>query len=333
MLARCARCQGTFTTEKFGIQTCPHCGSEIMLSDPASAPPPPSAPAAPAGESPTQPILPAAQAPAAAPPPASGWGPPPPGWTPPPPQGWGPVGGSPPPPPEQPSPFADRARLGLFAGFFQTLKLVATQPAELFSRVRIDQTGSAILFGVIGASIGNSASVLYGYVTRAATLSQMQARLGELPPAVVTFMEQVIQAIEATTSPGATALQVALTPLFSLIGIYLGAGLIHLALLLFKGAPRGFDATLTVVGYATGLYLLAALPSCGGLVALVWYLVAVIVGLGATHRIGPLKPALAVFAPLLLACLCCCVAMGLGAGAIKAALEAAEAAKGKPVSL
>ncbi|HYG70330.1 MAG TPA: YIP1 family protein, partial [Anaeromyxobacteraceae bacterium] len=34
MLARCARCQGTFSTDHFGLQTCPHCGAELMLSDP-----------------------------------------------------------------------------------------------------------------------------------------------------------------------------------------------------------------------------------------------------------------------------------------------------------
>ena len=26
MLARCARCQNTFTTETYGLQRCPHCG-------------------------------------------------------------------------------------------------------------------------------------------------------------------------------------------------------------------------------------------------------------------------------------------------------------------
>jgi hypothetical protein len=335
MLARCARCQGTFTTEKFGVQSCPHCGSEILLSDPSGAPPPPpAAPAAsPPGAAPTQPMQQAAPPPGA-PPPQAGWGPPPPGWSPPPPQGWGPVGGPPPPPQERPSPFAERARLGFFASYFETMKLVATQPQEFFGRVRIDQAGPAILFGVIGASVGNAAAVLYGFVTRAATLSQLQARLGDMPPQVAAFMEQLVQAFEATTSPAATAVQVMLTPLLALVGIYLSAGLVHLALMLFKGAGRGFQATLTVTAYASGLYLMAALPSCGGMVAMVWYLVALIIGLGAAHRTGPLKPALAVFAPLLLLCACCCAILGIGgAGFFKAAAEAAAAAKGKPTSL
>ncbi len=32
--ARCASCQGTFTTRKFGTQRCPHCGAELFLADP-----------------------------------------------------------------------------------------------------------------------------------------------------------------------------------------------------------------------------------------------------------------------------------------------------------
>jgi Zn-dependent protease with chaperone function len=32
--ARCASCQETFTTRKFGAQKCPHCGAELFLADP-----------------------------------------------------------------------------------------------------------------------------------------------------------------------------------------------------------------------------------------------------------------------------------------------------------
>ena len=34
MIARCARCQGTFQTDTFGRQRCPHCGAELLLADP-----------------------------------------------------------------------------------------------------------------------------------------------------------------------------------------------------------------------------------------------------------------------------------------------------------
>ena len=337
MLARCARCQGTFTTATFGLQTCPHCGSELMLADPSGATPPPPAP--PPGEPPVQPPPPGSGEPPAAAPPAppgppggAAPPPPPPGFPPPPPSGWGPL--HPPPPPawsELPSPFAERATRGFFASFFETFKLVGTQPADFFRRVRIDQTGAALLFGVIGSTIGSWASVLFSAVTRAATVSQLQARISELPPEAARFLEQLAVTVEKLSSPAATAVQLVLAPLLSILGIYLSAGIIHLVLRLFKGSTRGFDATLTVVAYASGLYLVAAIPQCGGLIAMVWYLAVLIIGLGEAQRCGSGKAALAVFAPIILLCLCCCgLGMIGGAGAFAALKQAAEAARQQP---
>jgi hypothetical protein len=333
MLARCARCQGTFTTATFGLQTCPHCGSELMLADPSGAsPPPPASPAAsPPPPStpppPTAPPDPAAEG-AAPPGPPPGW----PGSPPPPPTGWGPL--HPPPPPtwtELPSPFAERSSRGFFAAFLETFKLVGTQPADFFRRVRIDQTGAALLFGVVGSTVGNWASLLFGAMTRAVTVNQLQARISELPPEAARFIQQFASTIEGLTSPTATAVQMLLAPLLSLVSIYLAAGVVHLVLMLFKGAGRGFDATLTVVAYASGLYLVMAVPQCGGLIAVVWYLAVLIIGIGEAQRCGPGKAALGVFAPALLVCACCC-GVGLlgGAGAWSAIQQAAEAARQKP---
>ena len=168
-------------------------------------------------------------------------------------------------------------------------------------------------------------------MTRAATLGQLQARISELPPEAARFIEQLAATIDGLTSPTATAVQMLLSPLLSLISIYLVAGVIHLVLMLFKGAGRGFDATLTVVAYASGLYLAMAVPQCGALIATVWYLAVLIIGLGEAQRCGPGKPALAVFAPVILLCLCCC-GLGVigGAGAWSAIQQAAEAARTKP---
>ncbi len=53
MLARCARCQATFTADRFGLVVCPHCGSELLLADP-SAPAKGPAPAGPASAPPPE---------------------------------------------------------------------------------------------------------------------------------------------------------------------------------------------------------------------------------------------------------------------------------------
>jgi hypothetical protein len=207
---------------------------------------------------------------------------------------------------------------------------VATQPADFFRRVRVDQAGSAVLFGVLAATVGAVASAIYGYLSGAATLAAMQELLQQLPEEQARFLRLFTQGM----SGGMTVLQIVLAPLFAVVGIYLNAAIVHLLLLLFRGAPRGFDATLTVVAYATGLQLLLAVPGCGGLVAAVWFLVVLIIGLGEAQRCGPGKAAAAVFAPVALACVCCCAALGIGgAGFLKTLQQAAEAAKSQGTSL
>lgn len=322
MLARCARCQGTFTTDHYGRQICPHCGSELILPEPAVPPgqgaQPPPAPPEPQAQPP--------QGGSAEPPPAAygpppGGAPPPEGWGPPPPQpgpGPGPAGwGAYPPPgafggPEAPSPFAERARRGFFAAFFETWKLVATQPQQFFARVRIDQTGTAVLFGVIAATVGNAAAAVYGYFSGQQALLALQPMIQNMPEEQARFMRLYMQAL----SGGSTLAQLVLAPLLTVIGMYVGSAILHLLLLLFRGATRGFDATLTVVAYANGINLLLAVPACGWFLAVVWGLVATIIGLGAIHRCGTGKAAAAVLAPAALACVCCCAIAGLSAPAL-----------------
>lgn len=325
MLARCARCQGTFTTDHFGLQTCPHCGAELHLADPN----------APAGSAaPQEPVTPSAAPPDAAPqpPPAPPPQPPPvfgtagapagPGAPPPGGPGWG----APPPPPPSPdgsipSPFAERARRGLVAAFFETWKLVATDPQRFFSRVRIDQTGTAILFGVIAATIGNAAAAVYGYLSSQQALVAFRGVMEKLPEDQARIMRLYEQALSGSF----TLAQVVLAPLFTLIGIYVTAAILHLLLLLFRGASRGFDATLTTVAYVNGLNLLLAVPGCGGLLALVWMIVALVIGIAAAHRCGTGRAAAAVLAPAVLVCVCCCGIAGISAPAFLKSLQ--DAAK------
>jgi len=336
MIARCARCQGTFTTDRFGAQSCPHCGTTLDLADPGAAaaqpPPPPAggqwagpatppAPGAPpaAGAVPPLPGAPPPHAlPPGGPPPAGSWGPPP-GWTPPPPSIQ-----------ELPAPFAERSTRGFFPSLVETAKLVATQPADFFRRVRVDQAGSAVLFGVLLASLGTIAGAVYGWLGSSASLSAMEEMAAGLPEP----QARIFRGLGGMMSGAFTVGQLVTAPLFALIGIYLSAALLHLVLLVLRATPRRFDATLTTVGYAYGLFGLGVLPLCGGPVALVWYLAVVIIGLGEAQRCGAGKAAVAVFAPVLLACVCCCGAVGLGgAGAVQALKELADTAKDQGTSL
>jgi hypothetical protein len=306
MLARCFRCQNTFETDRFGTQTCPSCKAEIYLPDP-SAPPPPGAAPPEATRPPTPPPLPPAGAG------GPGWGPPPPGFTPPygPPPGWGPIPpGAVPPPVEQSAPFAERARLGFFASYVDTWKLAALAPGRFFRQVRVDELRSAVLFGTIAVTLGNWVALVVSYLSASATMGFFAQVTRRLDGRVDTA--PLFQMIQGFTLPSLIG-QLVATPLLALLGIYLAAGVFHLLLLVARGAPRRFDATLTVVAYASGIFILRALPVCGGLIALVWFTAAAVHGLAEAQRCGTGKAAFAVLGPLVLLCLFACLA-GLVAG-------------------
>jgi hypothetical protein len=216
-----------------------------------------------------------------------------------------------------PSPFAERAQRGFFGAFFETWKLVATQPQQFFRWVRIDQTGTAILFGVIASTAGNAVTAFYNYLSGQQALVAMREIMEKVPEEQARFMRMYVEFFTG----GMTLAQVVLSPILTLIFMYVGAGILHLLLMLFRGAKRPFDATLTAVAYANGLNLLLAVPGCGGLLAAVWGIVVLIVGLGEIQRCGSGKAAAAVLAPAALACVCCCAALGISAPAFLKGLE------------
>jgi hypothetical protein len=276
MIARCARCQGTFTTDRYGVQSCPHCGSEVHLADPnvGSAPPaePPSVP--------------------------------PPG-----------VGAPQLPPVQKVSaPFARRKELGFFPAYIESWKGASLQPNAFFRAIRTDEVSSAVLFGFLGLAAGSLVQAILGQFMNAASAPMMDVMFKRMPNGAE--MAEKFHALYQPSSGAFLIGQLILIPIMSLIGIYLGAGITHLFLMLFRGAKKGFNATLTACAYSSGIFLLNAVPACGGIVALVWFTVVFIIALSETHEIGVGRSALAVLAPYVLFCLCCCGAVGLGVGAM-----------------
>jgi hypothetical protein len=314
MLARCAHCQKTFETDRFGVQGCPHCGQQVLLADP-SAPPPAGTGAAPADAGPGAPppapppagegVAGAAPPGPGAPPAGGGWGAPPPGWGAPPP-GWGGPPGSA-PPAEAEAPWARRATLGNVRAFLDTWKLALLQPAAFFRAVKVSPAGPAILFGVVASTISSWVQALYGALWGAATRETLQRMLDQVPQGGRLGNTWMMNWVAGGSAAGTVGQMIA-APFLALLGVLVWSAVFHVVLLLLKGAPRGFDATLTVVGYASGAYLVAALPVPGiaGVVAFVWFLAAVGIGLQAAQRTTPGKAWAATLLPLGLVCLCCC---------------------------
>ncbi len=290
MLARCARCQQTFTTDRYGVQKCPHCGGNVLLRDPAA---PPEAPAEAGPGAPAEP--PRDLAPLPAPPPGAE----------------APAGE----PPEEGAPFARRREVGFLRGYAETLRRVAFEPGSFFRSVRVGQSGSAVLFGVLSITVGSWISTAYGALASAGGLSVVRW-VGVRLPQGKGFDSRAFEGLIERAGPVGIAIQLLAAPVVAVVVVYLVAAVVHLFLLLFRGAGRGFPATLTVVGYAQGLSLLSVLPLCGGLVAAVWALVVTIVGLGEAQRCGPGRAAAATLVPVALLVCCACAAGLLGAATL-----------------
>src|SRR5438046_9139617 len=62
-----------------------------------------------------------------------------------------------------------------------------------------------------------------------------------------------------------------LLPLFIVIGLFIGSGIVHLCLMIVGGANKPFETTFRVIAFSQGSAgPLPIIPFCGGVVSCVW---------------------------------------------------------------
>jgi hypothetical protein len=212
------------------------------------------------------------------------------------------------PPAEQGTPWERRVELGAWHAYLDTLVQALFEPGQLFRSARLDRGAAQIGFAVL--TVG--AAWFVGQMLDRFFLRQWTQRLFEKlggSGAMGPFWQK-LAAAGHDTSARAIILLAVLTPLVVLIGLYLNAGVTHVAAVLLGQAKRGFAATFAACAYACAPLLLLAIPGCGGIVGTVWTIVLTGVGLKETHRIAPGGAAAAVIAPYVLLC-CAACALGL----------------------
>jgi hypothetical protein len=107
--------------------------------------------------------------------------------------------------------------------------------------------------------------------------------LGTFGSVLSVFWDSIFQLGGA--NPLSPILMIFLAPFGVLIGLYVGTAIIHLFLIIVRGATGGFTATFRVSGYSYATYIFMAIPVLGSYVAVVWMLVVQIAGLAATHGV------------------------------------------------
>lgn len=216
-------------------------------------------------------------------------------------------GGVIPPPSDGPQPLPwEQPGYPLLEGLYETAKLFFTAPDAAFSRMQVaGELGRPILYAIVFGWLG----IIAGQVYQIA----MGGALYKLLPAIP----------QGTDFGTNTLLDVGImvvAPFLILIGLFVGAAIYHLFLMLYGGASSGFGATVRVMCYASTVQVLQVLPLCGGLIGTVWGIVLQIIGLAVAHRTTKGKAAAAVLTPAVLCCVCVAVVVALFLTTIMAAI-------------
>jgi hypothetical protein len=193
-----------------------------------------------------------------------------------------------------------------FATWWETSKMCLMQPSYAFSIMRqYGGAGQPMLFCAIGLAIGTFGQMLWYIpliVMFTALGAQGQANGGEV--AAVAGVQVVMQFFSAvfTVAIGAT------------LGLFIGAAIAHVCLMIVGGAKQSYETTLRVLGYAQGSTAWMNVIPCGGLAAFVWLIVLEILGFAQAHETTAGKAALAVFLPFIVCGGCVIILLAIAFG-------------------
>jgi len=188
-------------------------------------------------------------------------------------------------------PWDHRDQIGLVQAFTETVKVVLTEPGRAFSIM--DQEGglaSPLLFTLIGGCIGGIAALIYAQIFIHSPAYAAQAALLPLKLRAI---------IHASSGLGGLIW----IPFKTVIWAFISSAVVHLCLMLVGGAKRPFETTFRVLCFSMGASnVLFAIPICGGVLAGVWGLIVMVIGLAKAHDIQTGRSLTAVLLPVI----CCC---------------------------
>ena len=225
-------------------------------------------------------------------------------------------------PPTDPAPAApppvpglpwEEASAGLGSIFPTAIRFV-TSPIEAYKTMSLTvDLVRPIAYFVCWVLIGAVISQVWSYLLFDSIVGVLRSLLGQQFDKIAPFV----------TKPGSLQLILGLvvTPLISLIVLFVWSAMVHLVLTLVGGANRGFTATLRVMCYAQTTQLAVVLPGIGGFIAFVWRLILEVAGLAQAHDTDGWKAALAVVLPLVLCCVCVAAGFAAFGAAVSQALQ------------
>ncbi len=284
MLVRCPSCRETFSAEKTGQQSCPKCGKPMLIPE----------------QPPVAQVL------------SEG----PPQFAPPP--------GDAPPSSAPGTPWERRGELGLLEAWKQTLLLALFEPNKLFAQARLDKGADQAWFAVLTATvcyaISQALNTLIGLGMKGQDeqLAKLREQLGDKVPVTLWKWFDFNKKYQAAVVIGA----ILFMPVMTWIFLYLNAGVTHLCALIFGQNRKGWSATFAACAYSMAPMALMIVPVCGSLIALVWIVVLIGIGMKQVHGITPGGATAVAIAPYFVFCCLICALFIAFAGAAASVLGA-----------
>lgn len=167
-----------------------------------------------------------------------------------------------------PSPWEDRERVGLWPGIYRSFRDVLLSPAGFFRHLHHhnglrEPLAMGLLFGSLGVMLSlfwDFAMAVWGF---GSGINGLASRLN------ITLLFPLL---------------LVLSPLIVAAALFVMSGVLHILLLTVGGGKNGFEGTFRVFAYGQATQILGAIPFLGGVLAGIWFLVVLIVGLREIHE-------------------------------------------------
>jgi len=221
---------------------------------------------------------------------------------------------SPPPTPQAAGPLEpawERAEYPFsFSAAFETIKDVLSRPGEVF-RSMVCEGGYAKPLRFY---------ILVGWLTGAAAIFY-QAAASFINPEM--FVSGEAKNLSPVTLAGVFVGFAVILPIFLIIGSFVSAGSIHLALMIVGGAKKPFETTYRAMAYSSAsVSVLQLLPICGGYLYMIVSMIYGVIALKEAHRTELWRPIAAI---VLMLVFCCGIAFGIAALGVGLATAASTA--------
>lgn len=187
----------------------------------------------------------------------------------------------------------NRNEIGWFKAFWKTLRTSLLEPGRFYESIPVCAGYEGPLYyALICMSLGLIAGTLYQLM--------FQALFGFIGLAFNHSMPEF--ALTTGFYFLIAAGSVIVAPFASLIHLFFQAGVYHAFLWMLGGDRKGFEASFRVVAYSQGPQIFLLVPIFGGLAAIVWQYVLLIIGFRKVQEARLGQSLATVFLPIVLLC-------------------------------